>query len=575
MGEPIDLTHRFEPAERDAWRAQVRRDLDGREPESLRWRSPDGVEVEPLYVPPDRPPERGTPGAPPFVRGSEAERQWQVVHEAVGTDADAVLASAARALEEGADALWIGPEAFSLLPGVDALAGLGAPTWVEPGAGAAEVAARWLEGETRHLTVVSDPLRSGGGYTALVGVLEKAPPSARPVLVSARAYHEAGASAVDELAIAIASGVAYLRGLSEAGAHLAELPRRMLFELALDSDFFVGVAKLRAARLLWSKVLRTMGVDGAEQGMRIRATSSRRATSAIDPQLNVLRGTASAFAAVLGGAELVSVAPYDALSGTPSAHAERLARNTQLLMREESQLGRVLDPAGGSYFLEELTDSLARSAWVELGMIEHLGGMERGLADGSIAERVAKGAEVRRRAVATRERGVVGVSRYPSPEAPAVVPEPAAGPLAPMRDAEPFERIRLAAAALPDERRRALVLGVGDARALKPRMDFARDVLEVAGLAVTMLEARASTDHALAALPERAPAEVNPCASDDDTLAVLRALAPRLRERGAEQIVAATKPSDILREAGAARFVHRGADLASVLGELVAALEVA
>ncbi len=569
------------------WREQVRRDLGGAEPESLRWRSPDGVDLQPLYA--GAQPSRGAPGAPPFVRGSERQREWLLVHEPLARSRDLLIESARRALAEGADAVWIGAEvAACLAPEQDLaeLGGLGAPVWIE---GGARMAAAWLSrpvGEA--VTVLSDPLGAvargappaelEGALAEVAGVVARARverPSARALLASARAYGEGGASAVDELALLVASGIAYLRALVGAGHPLADAPRRVLFEVALDADFFVGLAKLRAARLLWSKVLRVLGIDGPEQGMRLRARAARRGTSLIDPQANVLRGTAAAFAAAVGGAELVTVLPYDELTGAPSPHAERLARNTQHVLREEARLGAVLDPAGGSYFLEALTEQLARGAWREMQEIEHLGGVARGLADGSVAERVRAGAEARRRAAAVRERGIVGVSRYPSPEllAPGE-PEPAAPPpaVAPHRDAAPYEALRRRAAALPEEARRALVLGVGERRAFAPRVDFARDVLEVAGLRVETLAVLESAEAARAALPAALPAVVVPCAADGDYAAVLEALSPALRERGARAVVAATREAEALREL-ADVFVHRGADLPAALAALLEAAE--
>lgn len=565
------------------WREQVRRDLRGAEPESLRWCSPDGVELEPLYV--DGPSAGGLPGAPPFLRGSERTHGWRVVHEPIGRSGAALIESARRALAEGADAIWLGPDAAPSLEGeLGALAALGAPVFLE---GSARLAAAWLErpaGEP--LTVLRDPLgdvargapaaeldAAFAEVAGLVGRARAERPSARPLLVSARAYAEGGASAVDELALLVASGIECLRALEGAGHPLADGPLRVLFEVALDADFFVGIAKLRAARLLWSKVLRTLGIDGPEQGMRLAARAARRGTSLVDPQTNVLRGTAAAFAAAVGGAELVTILPYDELTGAPSAHAERLARNTQLVLREEARLGAVLDPAGGSYFLETLTDRLARGAWREMQEIEHLGGVARGLSDGSVAERARAGAEARRRAAATRARGLVGVSRYPSPEvlAPAEA-GPTAFAIAPRRDAEPYEALRRRAAALPDEARRALVFGVGEPRALGPRVDFARDVLEVAGLCVEALAVRERAEDALAALPASLPAVVVPCAADGDYAAALEALAPALRERGARAIVAATREVDAL-SALADVFVHRGADLPRALGAVLDAAE--
>lgn len=554
----------------EAWRAQVRKDLGGRDPETLRWRSVDGVDVDPLYVRSDV--ERGVPGAPPFVRGARAEREWLLVDEPRGTDGAALLESARRATREGADALWIDRDTASRIA-LDALGELGVPVWIE---GAP------LDASRPSVHPVVDPLGAlarGGlpapleaAIAALATGLDAAP-SARPILVSSRPYHEGGASAVDELALTVASGIAYLRLLSEAGRPLADLPRRMLFELSLDADFFVGIAKLRAARLLWSKVLRAIGVDGPEQGMRIRARSSGRVATLLDPELGVLRGTAAAFAAVVGGAELVTVAPYDELCDEQDAHAERLARMTQHVLREEAELGRVLDPAGGSYFLESLTDELARRAWAVMQEIDHLGGVPHGLADGSIAERVRAGAEARQRAIATGAQAMVAVSRYPSPGEPCGAYDAKASSelaIAPARDAEAFERIRARAAALPPERRRATVLGVGDARALRPRMELVREALAVAGLEVELRPAQPSAAEALAG--DVAPV-VAACASDEDYPEVARAVVAPLRERGARAVVLATRPTDELRASEPDAFVHRGADLVRALEAVLDALE--
>lgn len=618
---------RFEKVDLEAWRVQVREALKGRDPDTLRWRSVDGVELEPLYV--DAGVERGVPGAPPFVRGSEpatAEgRDWLLTHELQRASVD----EARRALEEGADAVWISSRASSTLTRPAELApfaALGAPVFLEGGAHATALSAAWLAEPPSGLTVLSDPLSTLAAHGALPTSLERAfthlaeivgraaerQPDARPVLVSSRPYHEGGARAVDELALLVASGVAYLRGLVEAGHPLADLPRRMLFELALDADFFVGIAKLRAARLLWSKVLRALGVDGPEQGMRVRARASGRMASALEPELDILRGTAAGFAGVVGGAALVTVAPYDALSPSPGPHAARLARTTQLVMRHEAHLGRVLDPAGGSYFLEALTDDLARRAWAAMQEIEHFGGVARGLVDGAVAERVLEGAEARRRAVATGAQGVVAVNRYPSSEAPTQLTEPPAsteapgdgasdslgeGPvldrltargasfaaltaalseagaravsIPPMRDAAPFEALRGRAADLPSERRRAWVIGVGDPAALRARMEFARESLAIGGLAVEVHPARASVAEAMADLGELSGV-VAACASDDDYPALASDVVSALRDRGARGVVFATRPTEGLH---ADAFVHRGADFVQVLGAILDLLE--
>lgn len=629
-----DRAPRFDPVDLDAWRSQVRQDLGGRDPEGLVWRSLDGVEIGPLYVEPG--PSRGVPGAPPFVRGSEPAPKWLIAQEARGHNRDAILENAARALREGADAVWLDAEvaarAFTRASDFAPFAALPGPVFIEGGARSTALSAAWLAAPaTAPVTVLADPLGTLASRGALATSLERElahlaevvretaarAPEARPILVSGRPYHEGGASAVHELGIVTATGIAYLRALSDLGHPLADLPRRMLFDIALDSDFFLGIAKLRAARLLWSKVLCAVGIEGPEQGMRIRARSSRRMATVIDPQLGILRGTAAAFAGAVAGATLVTVEPYDALSDTPDPLADRLARTTQLVMRHEALLDRVLDPAGGSYFLENLTEELARRAWSVMQEIERSGGVPHALADGAIAARVRAGADARRHAAATREQAMVGVSRYPSPgdvppttsttpEPPAVTVSPvrlASGPvldalraklddatldelaaalasddaaravrIEPMRDAAPFEALRRRASALASDRRRADVLAVGDARTIEPRIAFVVDVLAVAGLEARIRRATTPSE-LLAGAQDELGRVVVPCATDEEYLDVARALVPRLRERGARFVVLATRPNDALRASGADAFVHRGADLVSALDAALTALE--
>lgn len=620
MGEP---TVTFEPVELEAWREQVRRDLGGRDPASLTRALLDGVSIDPLYV---QAPlfDTGVPGAPPFVRGSELSRSWRLVQELGPAPLHELRVDAERALREGADEIWLGAEAcraFGRAHDLDALRGLGAPVRLAPGVRALPLAAAWLRAPAE-LVVHVDPLgalategRLGTSidraYAHLAEALAEAStraPIARPVLVSGVAYHEAGLGAVEELGVLMATGIDYLRGLSDAGHPLADVPRRTLFELAVDADFFVGVAKLRAARLLWSKVLRALGIDGPEQGLRVRARTSLRATSALDPRVNLLRSTGAAFGAVVGGADLVTVLPYDVLSGS-GEHGARLARNTQLLMREESHLGQVLDPAGGSYFLESLTDRFARGAWAVLQEIEHLGGVSRGLVDGSLLARASEAARARREAVASRRRVLVGVNRYPTPDraeplvepapvplalepAPEAVRAAAAGPvlgalaaavevsfdtlilalgegdeparaeaLVGLREAAPFERLRERAARLTD--RRVQLFAVGELRALGPRVDFAREALAVGGLELVGDAVHPSAEAALEARVDARIAMV--CAADEAYGEILGVLVPALVQGGVEHVVVAARPTEALRQAGVSAFVHRGGDLIAAL----------
>lgn len=518
--DELDLAHPFPPATIDAWREKALRELDGRPLESLTWGALEGLAIEPIYARADHP--------RPASVGNDAS--WEILREVSAP----TIERARAAIAEAAGAyVWLDAERFTAEE-------LSALRDAKVRAVVRADRAHALEGPDNE--VLSDPLSGSHAIEPLAETLARR--AGRAVLVSSIAYHEAGASAVHELGLAMASGIEYLRLLSEAGRPLADLPRRMVFSLAVDSDFYVGIAKLRAARLLWTKILRSLGIEaGPEEHMILHARGSRRGLAASDVHTNLLRGTASAFAAIVGGANRVSIAPFDEPLGEPSAGAIELAERTQLVLREEAHLGRTADTVGGSYFFEQLTQQMARRAWAVLQEIEHLGGVGRGLRDGSIAERVANDRDARQRAVARGERVLIGVNRYPSSDVPPARTRPD-GPLAPFREAEELEALKRAAAKLADKRVHLI-----DAGAPRARVDFLRTELAVIGLE-------------LGDAPEaRAIAIAAPDAE--------RAKAWESAPREGKYVLVAGPPDDAI---AADAFFHRASDRALVLSALVAAL---
>lgn len=581
-GAGIDLSWGFDPVDRETWRERVQADIGDQGIETLSHTLDGGVVIGPLYTEEDAPArETGWPGAPPFVRGAHASAGWRIVHEVSGDGAEAIIASAARARRGGADAVLLGPSAFDHLD-AEALRGIGGPLVADPGADALAWLGALANVEAAELRF--DPL----GTLARTGrlpyetetawrALSELAVEGRRVLVDVRPYHEGGAPPADEITFALATGLEYLRALSDRGHPLADAPRRMTFAFACDTDLFVAVAKLRAARLTWSKVLRALGVDGPGQGMEIHAFSSRRAHSVLEPTVNVLRGTTSAFAAIVGGAQALTLDPHQS---TP--RAERLARNTQLMLRWESHLDRVVDPAGGSYYVEALTESLARSAWEGFQTIERGGGMLEALTDGSAHMRIARAAALRRDDLAGRRRVRIGVNRYAGPDDPPsasptmVAPREgsderpeksvAIEPIEPLRDAAEFEALRRRAAALGDDRREALVVGLGSGRTVRGPMEFAREALGVAGLRARLVDPRGTfEDLELDAVPPT----VVICAAEP---ALARTAIAALRTRGAVQILLAGRPEEG-EATDADAYLHRGMDSIAVLGSLLGRLE--
>jgi methylmalonyl-CoA mutase len=250
----------------------------------------------------------------------------------------------------------------------------------------------------------------------------------RAVLVSSRPYHDAGASAVEELAYALATATEYLRWMvHEDSLDVGRAARQILFQLSTGSDLFLEIAKLRAARRLWSRVVEAAGGGAEAQRMELHVQTSWRELALLDPQVNLVRGTAAGFVAAAAGADSLTVFPYDAAAGAPSARAERLALNTQLILREESYLDRVADAAGGSWYVEQLTDDLSRAAWQLFQEVEAAGGMAECLLGGRVEERLEAAVANRQKAVATRRKPLVGASEFATPEAPLPAPAPWSG----------------------------------------------------------------------------------------------------------------------------------------------------
>ncbi|HEX4459215.1 MAG TPA: methylmalonyl-CoA mutase family protein, partial [Polyangia bacterium] len=387
------------------WRAQVDKELAGASfDKTLVHTTPEGVTIQPLYV--EATGDSGVPGAAPFTRGNSAEpAPFAICMRQDAVDSDALTAD----LDGGADALWLqlGPN-FGLEPlfaRADwpqlelVLDGNGAPLAaldaLLAGTDRAKVATSALR-----FVLAADPLSdiarglsSGTVEHALAELVECARhvhercPSAHGALVSTLPYHEAGADAADELAVALSTGVAYLRALTDGGFAVATAAGQLAVQIAVGRDTFGELCKLRALRLVWHKLLAAAGAPDAPLA-RLHAVASPRTLSERDPWVNMLRVTTEVFAAALGGADVITPRAFDDVGGAPSAHGRRVARNTALVLREESALGAVADPGGGSYYLETRTDELARAAWTAFQDIEREGGIGKLITSGALAKRL-------------------------------------------------------------------------------------------------------------------------------------------------------------------------------------------
>jgi methylmalonyl-CoA mutase len=352
------------------------------------------------------------------------------------------------------------------------------------------------------------------------------------VVASGLRVHEQGASDAQELGVAIAAGVTALRALTEAGFSPDEAAAVVELRLAVTDEQFPSIAKLRAARRLWARVLELSGVG--DLAVRQHAVTSRAQMSKYDPWVNILRGTVAAFAAGVGGAEAVTVIPFDEPLGLPDALGRRIARNTSSLLISESHVARVADPAGGSYAVEKLTDDLAAAGWAELQEIEAAGGLA---ADSGLSGRIAAVAATRDEQVARRTRPLTGVSEFP--HLGESLPERASSFIGAdvRRYGAAFEALRDEPATAP-----VFLATMGSVAAHTARATFATNLFAAGGVAVEVAGPTDGVESVLAAYN----GEQVVCLAGTDAAYADRGtdLVAALRGAGATHVIIAGKPID-------------------------------
>ncbi|GAB4250973.1 MAG: methylmalonyl-CoA mutase family protein [Candidatus Methylacidiphilales bacterium] len=248
----------------------------------------------------------------------------------------------------------------------------------------------------------------------LAGELAERLPGVKPVAVDASVVHEAGGHGVQELAYAMGLAVTYLREMEARGREVARMAGSFRFVFSIGPNFFAELAKLRAARILWSRIVEVSGLKPETVPMEIHARTALRDKSRLDAHTNMLRTTTEAMSAVLGGCSSLHVGPYDEVFQVPDTFSRRIARNTQIILAEECGLGQVIDPAGGSWFVESLTVEMAERAWVRFREIERAGGLVAVLRSGHFQAEVAATASERAKALGTRRESMIGVNTFPN-----------------------------------------------------------------------------------------------------------------------------------------------------------------
>ncbi|MGW1540830.1 methylmalonyl-CoA mutase family protein [Streptomyces sp. NPDC002309] len=582
----LSLAAEFSDATREQWQRLVAgvlrksgKDVEGAAAEdALATTLEDGLRVRPLYTARDSAPEPGLPGFAPFVRGARAEGNtlggWDVRQRHATAEGGSVLAD----LENGVTSLWLvtgegGIPVPSLGPVLDGVYLDLAPVVLDAGRDVEDAARellrlyeeRGVAPEAARGNLGADPLgyeaRTGQtyGFPVVAGLARRCAeeyPGLRALTVDALPYHEAGGSAAQELGCSLATGVTYLRELTEAGLSIEQACGQLEFRYAATADQFLTIAKLRAARRLWARVAEVCGGPGAQTQ---HVVTSPVMMTRRDPWVNMLRTTVATLAAGVGGADAVTVLPFDHSLGLPDAFARRVARNTSTILIEESHLSRVIDPAGGSWYVERLTDELAHAGWEFFRDIERGGGQAAALRSGAVRERLAETWAARSAKLAKRREPVTGVSEFPHlAEKPVVrepAPEPPAGGLPRVRRDDAYEALRSrsdAHLAATGSRPRVYLATLGPAVAHTARATFAANLFQAGGIEPV-------TE---GTFEESGASEACLCSSDELYAEQAEARARELTAAGATQVSLAGRPGQY---AGVGSFVFAGCDAIAVL----------
>jgi len=623
----LSLAADFDDQDEARWRALAEAALKGAPWERLVHRTLDGLAIQPLYRAPDlarAEDAAGLPGQAPFTRGASAARDrflpWDIRQAFGGPDpvmanrlilADLELGvSSVEVLVGGTQRpglpvdgltraldgvlLDLAPVALSAgrqgLPAAQALAAVYETAKADPSVAAPAFNLDPL-GAWMRLGALDDSaeaaIAAAAGFAAGQGRIWAKGTQLR---ANGRAFHEAGASPAWELAGMLSAGLTYLRALEAAGLSIEDAGSAILFSLGVGPDTIVEIAKLRAARTLWAEVMAACAAAPDARAMKLQAITGARMMTRYDSWTNILRGTAACFAGGAGGADVVTVLPFTAPLGEASDLARRLARNTQLILMQESGLGRVADPAGGSFAVERLSADLTAAAWERLQTIEAEGGLVGALRSGFVQRAVSETRAAAAKDYARRKTTITGLTDFPllediKPEivhARATEPAPPAKvdaieALAWMRWSEPFERLRDKAEAIAP-RPSVFFANLGPLAEFSARANFAQNLFAAGGVGAIGPDAPYPDDAARLAAFRSSGARVAVLAGADARYAAEAAgAALALKAADAAWIVYAGKPADeaALRTAGVDQFVFAGQDALGALETLHAALGVA
>ncbi|MFR9602249.1 MAG: methylmalonyl-CoA mutase family protein [Rikenellaceae bacterium] len=565
--KPERLFAEFPAITTEQWDEVITKDLKGADYErKLVWKTPEGIKVRPYYRAEDLSNIQflgGIPGEFPFVRGIQNHNRWRVSQSVVVDSVSGANAEALDILMKGVDSVcFILPEEGltaeslnELLSGISLVdvevTFKGKKLVNAANLFIAKVKAEGLEPKAvracfdidpivKNLSVEGAYVCGGKGEACFEAVAELVKATEgynhiKVVTVGADYFSNAGSTIVEELAFGLSAGHEYIVRLMELGLSIEQIGRKVRFAFSITSNYFMELAKFRAARMLWANIVKGYSPECLCVGkMVIHATTSQWNQTVYDPYVNMLRGTTEAMSAALAGVQSLEVLPFNAAFETPDEFSKRIARNVEALLKHESHFDQVVDPAGGSYYIENLTQSVAAEAWKLFLEIEEKGGYAAAFEAGFIVERVSASAASKDKNIATRRQILLGANQYPnftesagdSLCACAVSRDAAEGNvLTPYRGAMAFEAMRLGVDRSGKEPK-AFMLTCGNLGMARARSQFACNFFACAGIKVMDNTYFKSVEEGVEAAKASGAQIVVVCSSDDDYATV----APQIKE---------------------------------------------
>lgn len=473
------------------WQVAAEKALKGKGIRSLHTKTYENIELKPLYTKDDLPGVDRVNAYIPNVEGKlEREPKWFIAQPIKRGSWEELTSAMKEALSRGQNCVSFQVGDLDIIEGFDQfikeVVELETPVFSIEKKTAFSIQRMMEIPELKEIKGVMgfDSLNENREYMfedwlEVVKDVDKHLPDLKTVIINTALYHNSGASATQELAYGLSEGVAYIETLQEKGWTLEKIAGKMHFHFSVGSHFFMEIAKLRAFKKLWQEVLSSYGLSeqAIANSVSCSAETSQFNKSTLDPYVNMLRGGGEAFSAILAGVDYLHVAPFNDVSGEVNAFSERIARNTQLIIGEEAHLDKVVDPGGGSYYVEWLTEEVGKLAWKEFQQIDGDGGILACLKNGSIHEKINRVRETRIHDLATRKNSMIGTNIYSNLEEAFQTPSSDVGE----RLSLPFERLRERAYKLARKPVAGLI-GLGELKTHKPRADFVKGFLATGGI---------------------------------------------------------------------------------------------